>query len=297
MDKTFFGGDLDGNRDEIFLRRDLEIWRKRRKFARKYGNRGKRNEESCRLGCLRIPGRSDAVGRRGGRDRNATLDRRDRKDLRNRRDRGDAVVRRGRKDAVGRRKWKGEWRRRRGKRGKDKIVDKIVNKKIIDMGKYRMRKGEMGVDTRKNFKEETIKKSEAMLAELGVDRNVVRTVSGRVKGTNSHFRTYGEDQVVLCKNNNCIVRGGSIEVAARMKMVNELAGAEYRDPVKRAEWEARYKEALRRKKTKMTRLWDWMRDEIRKEIKTGAREVDMSEIIGKIEEKMEEKKEKKKKER
>lgn len=155
----------------------------------------------------------------------------------------------------------------------------------------------MGVDTRKNFKEETIKKSEAMLAELGVDRNVVRTVSGRVKGTNSHFRTYGEDQVVLCKNNNCIVRGGSIEVAARMKMVNELAGAEYRDPVKRAEWEARYKEALRRKKTKMTRLWDWMRDEIRKEIKTGAREVDMSEIIGKIEEKMEEKKEKKKKER
>ena len=133
MDKTFFGGDLDGNRDEIFLRRDLEIWRKRRKFARKYGNRGKRNEESCRLGCLRIPGRSDAVGRRGGRDRNATLDRRDRKDLRNRRDRGDAVVRRGRKDAVGRRKWKGEWRRRRGKRGKDKIVDKIVNKKIIDI--------------------------------------------------------------------------------------------------------------------------------------------------------------------
>ena len=61
MDKTFFWGDLDGNRDEIFLRRDLEIWRKRRKFARKYGNRGKRNEESCRLGCLRIPGRSDAV--------------------------------------------------------------------------------------------------------------------------------------------------------------------------------------------------------------------------------------------
>ena len=137
------------------------------------------------------------------------------------------------------------------------------------MGKYKERKhGKVGkngkkIDTRRNFSESKMRETEEFMEKEGLKVPIIKSMSGKVNGTNMHLRTYGEDQIVAFRNPRQNVHGKSLETAHLMRDVNKLAHVEYRDPERRAEWEARYAEALANGETRMMCLWDYVRSVIR----------------------------------
>ena len=108
------------------------------------------------------------------------------------------------------------------------------------MPKYRPRKNSPTNDTSRHFTSETQERTAAMQKLLGIDSTIVDSISGKITGTDYHFRTYGNNQVALFHNPHQTVHGKSLYTAHLMRQINTLARLEYNTPQRHALWLSLY---------------------------------------------------------
>ncbi|MBQ8100500.1 MAG: hypothetical protein IJ169_04345 [Paludibacteraceae bacterium] len=101
--------------------------------------------------------------------------------------------------------------------------------------------------------------------ELAQNGGIVSGLSGKI--TADYHCRMRNGRIRVCKNPDQDVHGESLRTAHRMREVVRRASAEYRDADKRPQWEDRYRQAKASGETKVHRLWEYVCEVIRADVK------------------------------
>ena len=102
------------------------------------------------------------------------------------------------------------------------------------------------------------------IADL-IENQLVVGVSGKVD-EKTHYRTLKDGRIRACKNPKQNVHGESLRNAHKMRDVMAKAQEEYRDEVKRREWERKFKAAVEKGETQAKVLWNYICQQIYREM-------------------------------